>query len=802
MLKNYLRIAIRNILKHKLFSFINITGLVMGMTCCLLITVYVVDELSYDRFLQGHENIYRVALDGRMSGQEFLTTNSCMPLGPAMKAEIPGIESFVRVFPGNGSTLTFRYEDKIFAESKVFYADSNFFDFFSFKLLQGDRKTALREINSVVITEALAVKYFGTEDPMGKIIVIGNRKWPCKVTGVVENAPRNSHMTYQALISYLTGEKDFWPGWTGNSIQTYVTKTPATRLEDINQGLEKLVIKNVGDELKNGLGISFEQFIKQGGKYSYFAYPIADSHLYARLPDDITPSGDIRYVYIFSGIGIFILLLACINFMNMSTAQSAGRAKEVGLRKTLGSLRGQMITQFLAESFLYSALAVVLAVALSFLLLPYFNTLAGKQLTLGALWSPLFMGAVLLIVILVGFLAGSYPALYLTSFNVVEVLKGKVRAGMKSQGVRSSLVVVQFAVSTFLIIATLVVYQQLSYMQSRNLGLDKEHVLAVSAARRLDKNRDAFKVAVDALPGVVKSSYSTSSFPGVDNITVFRQEGLDVDHLVAKYEADFDHLDVLKLELKQGRWFSRDFKTDTTACVINEAAVREFGLEDPLSEELTDFNGPVAIPVRIVGVVKDFNFESLKSKVRPLVIRLTERASNLQIRYEGDVQAVVAGVEQQWKNLAPGEPLDYTFMDQDFDELFRSEMRLKNIFTVFSSLAIFIACLGLFALAAFTTEQRTKEIGVRKALGASSASLTLLLSREFTILVLIAILPAVGLGWYVADWWLADFSYRIELTPWLFVASGLVALAIAWLTVSYQSIKAAASNPVTSLRYE
>jgi len=802
MLKNYLRIAIRNILKHKLFSFINITGLVIGMTCCLLITVYVVDELSYDRFFRGHENIYRIGLNGRMSGQEFNTSSSCVPLGPTMKAEIPGIESFVRLFPGNGSTLTFRHEDKIFAEPKIFYADSNLFEFFSFRLLQGDPKHVLKEINSVVISEALANKYFGNGDPIGQTLVIGNKKIACKVTGVVENAPKNSHIYYQAFISYITAEKDFWNGWTGNNIQTYVLKTPATRLEDIDQGLQKIVIKYVGDEVKNGLGISFEEFIKRGGKYSYYPYPIADSHLFARLPDDITPSGDIRYVYIFSGIGVFILLLACINFMNMSTAQSAGRAKEVGLRKTLGSLRGQMVLQFLSESFVYSLMAVVVSVTLSFLLLPYFNTLAGKQLTLNALWSPLFLGITILIVILVGFLAGSYPALYLTSFNVVEVLKGKVRAGMKSQGVRSTLVVVQFLVSTFLIIATLVVYQQLSYMQSKNLGLDKEHVLAVSAARRLDKNRDAFKVAVDALPGVVKSSYSTNSFPGIDNITVFRQQGLEIDHLVAKYEADYDHLDVMKIELKQGRWFSRDFRTDTTACVINEAAVREFGLQDPLSEELTDFNGPTAIPVRIVGVVKDFNFESMKSKVRPLVIRMTERASNLQIRYEGDVQTVVAGVEQQWKNLAPGEPLDYTFMDQDFDELFRSEMRLKNIFTVFSSLAIFIACLGLFALAAFTTEQRTKEIGVRKALGASSASLTVLLSREFTILVLIAIVPAMALGWYVADWWLADFNYRIELTPWIFVASGLSALAIAWLTVSYQSIKAAASNPVTSLRYE
>jgi putative ABC transport system permease protein len=801
MIRNYIKIALRNILKHKFFSAINITGLVTGVTCCLLIFVYVVDELSYDRFHKGYENIYRIVLHGRISGQEILGATSSVPVGPAIKAEIPGVEDVMRLFPTYGG-LAVRYGDNSFTEDKIFYADSNFFEFFSFRLTQGDAATVLKEPNAIVITRSLARKYFGDEDPIGKILTIGVSKLACKVTGVCEDTPTNSHLQFSAIISFITSEKDYFPGWTGNSIQTYVRKTPATRVADIDKKLEDLVEKYVGKELQEGLGISFEQFRKQGGIYSYYLMPLADSHLRSGLSDDLEPPGDIRYVYIFSGVGLFILLIACINFMNLATAQSAGRAKEVGLRKTLGSQRSQMVWQFLSESFIYSFVAVVLSVGVSFLVLPYFNLLAGKQLTLAALTQPGIIMAALGLIIVVGLVAGSYPAFYLTSFNVVEVLKGKVRAGVKSKGVRSSLVVFQFAVSTFLIIATGVVYQQLSYMQNRNLGLDKKNVISIAGARRLANNRDAFKTAVQGLAGVEKASYTDNTFPGMNNITVFREKGKEVDHLVGKYNADWDHLEVMKMELKQGRFFSRDFKTDTVAAVINEAAIKEFGFQNPVNSELVDYNGQKPEVVKIIGVVGNFNFESLKATVRPVIIRLTEKSRILMVRYTGDPRQVLSSIEQQWKSLAPGEPFEYTFLDENYDKLFRSEMRLRDIFTVFSSLTIFIACLGLFALAAFTTEQRTKEIGVRKAMGATVMSLTVLLSKEFTRLVLIAILPAVGFGWYVANWWLSDFVYRIKLSPVLFVGSALAAIFIAWITVSYQSIKAAASNPVNSLRYE
>lgn len=803
MFKNFITVAIRSILKHKFYSFINIIGLVIGMTCCLFIYIYVQDELSYDKFHKDYQNIYRVGLHGKIAGQEIFTSNSCIPLGPAMTEEIPGVEEMLRVIQASRSTgVPFRYEEVVFLEDKVLYADSNFFSFFTFDLLQGDAETVLNEPNSIVLTERLANKYFPNAEAVGKTLLVGNDKLPIKVTGIAKESPTNSHLRFNAVISYLTVEKSFYQGWTGNSIQTYFKKSPATSVSGINEKLEDMVEKYVGQELEAGLGIKFEEFRKQGGIYSYKAYALEDTHLKSVYQDDLEPSGNITYVYIFSGIGVFILILACINFMNLSTARSAGRAKEVGLRKTLGSQRGQMIGQFLSESFVYGFIALILSLGVCFLLLPQFNLLAGKQLSLQALASPGFVLAGFLLVICVGVLAGSYPAFYLTAFSPTEVLKGKVRAGMKSKGIRSGLVVLQFAVSTFLILATVVVYKQLNFMQSKNLGLDKENVIIINNTNRLGDSRKAFKELVESESGVSSSSYTNNIFPGVNNTTVVREKGKENDHLVGLYYADWDHLDVMKFEMKEGRFFSRDMASDSLAAVVNEAAVREYGFQSPLGAELTDFSGELPQHVRIVGVVKDFNFESLRSSVRPIVIRLADQSRQYMVRYEGDPSKVVAAIESHWKELAPGEPFEYNFMDQNFDSMFRAELQLRNIFITFSSLAIAIACLGLFALAAFTTEQRTKEIGVRKAMGASVFGLTLLLSKEFTQLVLLAIVPALVGGWFVSQWWLTDFTYRTELNIWLFIGCGITAIVIAWLTVAYQSIRAARSNPVNSLRYE
>jgi putative ABC transport system permease protein len=807
MFRNFLTIAVRNMLKHRFFAAINLSGLVIGVTCCLLVFIYVKDELSYDRFHRDADLIYRVGLHGKIAGQEIFTSNSSAPLGEAMQNEIPGIASTVRILPltrGNGNGIAFRNGEIIFSESMVHYADSNFFQFFSFELLEGDAKTALNEPSSVVITKALAEKYFNG-DALGKTLIIGSDQNSFKVTGVVKEAPEQSHVKFNALLSFTTLTRNpdqFYNGWTGNSMYTYVKKDEKTKVESVNAKLEELVAKYVGAELEQGLGVKFDEFRKQGGIYAYYIYPLTDSHLRSNFADDIEPGSDIRYIYIFAGVGIFILILACINFMNLSTAQSAGRAKEVGLRKTLGSQRSQMIGQFLAESLVYGFLAIVLSILACYVLLPFFNNLAGKNLQFISLFDPYFYVAAIALWFSIGIFAGSYPAFYLTSFEVVEVLKGKVRSGMKTKGIRSSLVVFQFAISVFLMIATVVVFQQLQHMQDKNLGLDKGNVIIIRNTQALNDSRASFKNEINGLAGVKASSYTNNVFPGVNNTTVFREVGNDKDYLSGTYRADYDHLQVLKMNLLAGRFLSQDFAVDTASCIMNEAAVKEFGWEDAIGKQILDFNGDQPKTLTVVGVVQDFNFESLKTKVRPIIIQLTRQSSNLLIKYEGNPTDLVQIVDEKWKKLAPTSPFEYSFLDQNFETLFRAEVKLRSLFSVFSGLAIAIACLGLFALAAFTTEQRTKEIGIRKALGASVSNLSLLLSKEFVLLVLIAIVPACIGAYFVANWWLSDFPYRITLSPVMFLVVSVVAIAIGWLTVSYQAIKAAISKPVNSLRQE
>lgn len=803
MLRNYLIIALRNMKKQKLFAAINVAGLATGISVCMLIWLYVADELSYDKFHRDYQNIYRLALRGRLAGQEFNTANTSVPVGPAMLTDIPGVEEMVRVFPvGGTSGVAFRHEEHIYSETKVFGADSNFFSFFSFEWLNGDPKTALKEPNSVVITEDLARKYFGNENPLGKIITIGNDKWPCKVTGVTRGAPSNSHIQFNAVLSYLTIEKTLWHGWTSNSIFTYIRKNPRTSEESINAGLTELVRKHVGKELEEGLGISFDEFLRQGGIYSYVIYPITDSHLRSEYQGDMEPASDIMYVYIFSAIGLFMLLIACINFMNLSTARSAGRAKEVGLRKTFGSVRSQMVVQFIAESVVYSFIATLLAFLISYLVLPFFNELSGKQLTPANLLTPSFLGLTFLLIVVVGILAGSYPAFYLTSFEAVDVLKGRLRAGARSKSVRSVLVVFQFAISAFLIVATIVVYRQLSYMQNKDLGLDRHQVIQISNSRRLGNNQKAYREEVEKISGVELTSFTSNVFPGINNNTVFRVRGKNTDYLAGKYYADYNHVELLRLQLKEGRFFSRDYATDSSAVVLNEAAVKEFALDNPLESYIIDFNSEPFDTLRVIGVIRDFNFESLKNNVRPLVIRLADVSRNLMVRYTGNPQEIIAQLEDTWRKLGEGEPFSYTFLDDDFDALFRAELRLRNIFIVLALLTLFIACLGLFALAAFTTEQRTREIGIRKVMGAPVSHIVFLLTREFTLLVALSLIPAMFLGWYFSLQWLQEFAYRTSIGAEVYIFSACIALIVAWLTVSTQAYKAARTNPAISLRYE
>ncbi|MBY0436151.1 MAG: ABC transporter permease [Cyclobacteriaceae bacterium] len=804
MFKNYFLIAFRNIRKHAFYSSINIIGLAVGVTACLFIILYVADELSYDSFHKDTDNIFRIGLHGKIAGQEINTANSCPPLAAALISQIPGVESAIRLNRRNN--MVFKNGDKAFTEDKVLVADSNFFEFFSFKLLEGDPATALKEPNSVVLTPALAQKYF--DGPaLGKLLTMGNQNKSFKVTGIVADPPHNSHVTFIAITS-TSSEKDYYdsPIWLNNGLYTYFRKSPATAIADISSKLNEVTDQHVAPEVERFMGISIAKFRESGNEYGYFTYPLLDSHLYSNVRDDIEPSGNIEYVFILSGVGLFILVIACINFMNLSTARSAGRAKEVGLRKTLGSVKSQMIGQFLSESVIYGAVAVVLAIALTFVLLPQFNLLSGKALEFSALFSPVFIAGALGLILVIGLMAGSYPAFYLTSFNPVEVMKGKVRAGLKSKGIRSGLVVFQFALSIILIICTVIVYQQIQFLQSRNMGLDKHGVLVINNAGRLGTNREAYKNLMLQQTGIEKASFTNNVFPGVNNTTAFRSAVDRKDHIMGTYFADVDHADVMKFEMAQGRFFSREFPSDTMAVIINGAAVRELMWEKPLEEKLIVFDGdnnaPKEVPMNVIGVVKDFNFESFKTQVRPMVLRVTKISNNLLIRYSGKPADAIAQAEKLWKQYASGDPFEYSFLDENFDELFREEQRLSKLFLVFTGLAIFIACLGLFALASFTAEQRTKEIGIRKAMGATELNITALLSREFVLLVVISIVLAVVPAYFLMNQWLGQFAYKVNMSVQVFVFSGAAAILIALTTVVFQSLRAAMAKPVNSLRYE
>jgi putative ABC transport system permease protein len=801
MLKNYFRVAVRNILKHKFFAGINILGMTIGVTACLLISLYIINEFSYDRFHANADRIYQVGLHGKIGGQDVRVTSTCPPMAAALRSDIPEVESTMRL-NGWGKPI-FRNGDVVFAEERVYAVDSNFFQFFSFQLISGNPLTALRDPNTVVLTEKIAKKYFGSENPLEKLIVIGNDKKTYKVTGVAADCPNNSHFIFNVLVSAASDDNLKQNIWLNNGMYTYFTLRPNTAVIAVENKFENLVEKYIGPEIEKFMGTSLKQFREAGGAYGYFTTKITDIHLKSTAQGDIEPGGNMMYIYFFGGIGIFIIVIACINFMNLSTAQSAGRAKEVGLRKTLGSLRSQMIGQFLAESMLYSLVSILLAVGLCYLLLPTFNTLSGKELEIIDLLNPWFISGIAGLLIFVGLTAGSYPAFYLTSFSAVEVLKGKVRAGFKSKGIRSGLVVFQFAISIFLIIFTTVVYDQIQFMQNQQMGMDKKNVLILHGMQRLGNNKEAFRNALTQQPGISKISFTNSTFPGVNNTSVVRSVKSEQDHIAGIYYADFDHQEVLKFEMKDGRYFSKDFPSDSTAVVINEAAAKEFGFDKAAGEEILYNNGDsVMHRFRVVGIVKDFNFETFKDKIRPLTVFLTKNANNLLIRYEGNPKAIIESTTKLWKQYSSNEPMEYAFMDEDFDRLFRAEQRMSQIFTVFSGLAIFIACLGLFALAAFTAEQRTKEVGIRKVMGASVTSLALVLSKEFIVLVLIAFVPAAALGWWISSQWLSGFAFRVGINPLIFVGAGLSAIAIAFLTVSYQSIKAATSNPVNSLRYE
>ncbi len=806
MFKNYFKIALRNLKKSTGYTVINVAGLAVGLACCLLILLFVRDELSYDRYHEKADQIYRVTLDARLGEQEINGPIAPAPMAQTLVNDYPEVVQATRLFTYTGETLV-RYEDNQFIEEQFYFADSTFFEIFTFPLLRGDPETALLEPNTVVLTESTARKYFGQDNPMGKTIRVDD-EFDYAVTGVVADVPENSHFHFDFLGSLGTLGNSRNPMWVSNNFRTYFVLAEGHSPDALEAKFPAMVQKYAGPQVEEILGITVDQFFASGGRFEFHLQALTDVHLHSNLDYEIEPNGDITYVYAFSIIALLILLIACINFMNLATARSAGRAKEVGVRKVLGSNRRQLTLQFLMESMLLSVIALGVALVLAAVLLPLFNELSGKALQIDFGDAGLLAGLVGFAV-LVGLLAGSYPAFFLASFRIVNVLKGQGQTGLKSSGLRSGLVVFQFVISILLMICTAMVYRQVDYVQTKRLGFAKEHVIVLERFDALDAQQEAFKQQIRQHPNVV-SVAAAGTLPGrTFGDTSFFPEGASPDQLrnIRLLFTDFDLLETLDLDLVDGRFFSRDFTTDSTAVILNEAAVKEFGftLEETVGKRLVSpgFGEDEEQLIPVIGVVKDFHYQSLRDEIRPLGMFIGRNLTYLAVRVQpDDLGGTLAAFESQWQSFAPEQPFTYSFLDNDVDALYRADQRTGNYFIVFAIIAIFIACLGLFGLAAFTAEQRTKEIGVRKVLGASVLSIIVLLSKEFTKLVAIAFVVAAPLAFFAMDRWLQDFAFRVDISWPIFLMAGLAALGIAWLTVSYQSIRAALTNPVEALRYE
>lgn len=801
MLSNYLKIALRNIRNKKFYFLLNLLGLSIGITAGILIMIYTQDEMNYDQFHPNVENKYVLGLTGKLGNQEIKGIFTPPILASTILEETPGIKSVTRT--NRTGDIVMRYGDQAFTEKNVYWADSTFYDFFGYELLSGDPETVLDAPNKVVVTQAAAQKYFGNEDPIGKILIVGNEKTSYEVTGLAADPPHNSHFRFDMLLSFSSTEYSRSTQWLNNSINTYIELNPNVERAGVEESFDEIITKYVGPEMEQFMGATIEQMREQGNEYGYFVMAIPDLHLYAAGVDmSFEPPGDIMYVYIFSIIGIFLIIIACVNFMNLYTASASGRAKEVGLRKTMGADRNGMMTQFLFESILYVFLATLLSLVFIYLILPWFNTLSGKELTLQIFTEPWFVASLLGLVITVGLISGSYPALYLTAFSPVEVLKGKVRRGTRSSGFRSTLVVGQFFISIGLIACTILVNKQLQFMQNKNLGFNKEQSIILTNTSRLDNNRGPFKDELLSDSRVLAASYTTHTIPGTQNVTVFQRPETDSDYIMAMYFADHDHREALGFEMAEGRYFSEDFPTDSSAIVINQSAVQELGLEDPVGKDII-FPGNENRLYEVIGVMEDFNFESLRNEIMPLAIVLTETANEMIVRFQSeDPRDAVTMIEATWDKYSGGEPVDYTFLDDDFDQLFRAEQRLGAVFTAFTIIAIFIACLGLLGLSAYMAERRTHEIGIRKVLGATVPSILGLLTVEFLKLITISFLLAIPVSWYFVHNWLKDFAYRTEISMMVFVYTALATLVIVLLTISWQTLKAAFLNPAESIRTE
>lgn len=807
MLNNYFKIAFRNLWRNKGLSVINILGLAIGIATCLIILLYVNNELSYDRYNKKADRMFRVYFQGDFQGEKMKESTVMPPVAQTMKADFPEVEEATRIRDYGIPKLI--VGDKLFNEDAFAFVDSNFFQVFTLPLLQGNARTALIEPNTIVITKAVANKYFGNEDAIGKFISFKDgRNPPFKVTGVIDKVPVNSHFHFDLFASMASYPDSRNPTWMYSDFYTYLVLQKGYDYKKLEAKLPNLVEKYIAPQMLKAMGITLTEFKKKGSVLTFHLQPLTDIHLHSDFASDLSPSGNIQYIYVFSSIALFMLLIACINFMNLSTAAASKRAREVGIRKVLGSMKPELIQQFLLETIVITFIALLLAIVLMYMALPVFNYLANQNLSLRLADHPFLIPVLILMVLVVGILAGSYPAFYLSSFKPVEVLKSKINSRRKSIGLRSGLVVFQFFISILLIICTLVVYNQLFYIQHKKLGYNKERVLILQNTWMLGKNLEAFRQFVTNDPHVVSVSCSGYLPAGASyNNNFFVSPGENYTQIIKtlRYDVDENYLSTLGIQLLEGRNFSRQFGTDSNNVILNEAAANEFGWQHgAVGKTISRTNEGRKEIYSVIGVIKDFHFRSLHERISPLVLAYAPDQGNLivKLRANTDIPGLTALLKKRWTEAGADEPLSYSFLDDRYNNTYKAEQKMGLILGIFAGLTIFVACLGLFGLAKFTATQRTKEIGIRKVLGASVSQVTGMLSKEFLFLVLISCVLAFPVAWWAMNKWLQDFAYRINISWWIFALAGIIIILIALVTVSLQAIKAALANPVTSLRTE
>jgi putative ABC transport system permease protein len=809
MIRNYFKLALRNLLKYRFISFINVFGLTVGFTCCLLIVAYVVNEISYDRYNHYADHIYRVErtfMNPANKTASLALGTVAPPVGTLLLNDFKEIKQMTRFL--NFGTVPVRYEDKLFNQQNTYFADENLSKVFDVSMIEGNPQKALIDPFSVMLSEEQAKKIFGKEEPMNKVIRL-NGQFDCKVTGVYKSFPSNAHLHPEIMISFNTlkdsalyGEKNLRTNWGNNSFYTYILLpdryNPANLQAQFPAFLDRHMPQK-GDGINKPSASSFLTLKK-----------LTDIHLRSHTDLEAEENGDIKRVYIFSVIALFILLIACINYMNLSTARSALRAKEIGIRKVVGARKPELIAQFLSESILLCTVSLVLAILLAWTLMPWLNKLSGQQLALTSLLGWKVLPVLIVVPVVVGAVSGIYPALFLSSFQPVAVLKGLFRAGNRTVNFRKLLVVIQFSISIILIISTAIVFTQLHYMQQKSLGINKDQVVVLPYTTNLNKQYESFKTGILSNSSV-KAISRSSRIPSGRLLDAMDSQ-IDLGDSLAPTKADIKYVvadasfvPAYGVRILTGRNFYADGTPDTTSFLINEAAAKVLGLrsnEEAIGKNF-QYGGNKGV---IAGVVNDFHFESLHQRILPLVFFEPKNPNffgNISIKIDaGNIDGALRHIEATWKKYVPEIPYQYNFLEERFTQLYESEQRQGTLFTVFACIAIFIACLGLFGLSAFTITQRIREIGIRKVLGATTAGIVTLLSRDFLKLVAVAALIAFPVGWYAMHQWLDEFAYRVNMPVWVFVLAGIMAAAIALVTISFQAIRAAVANPVKNLRTE